>query len=47
MHEKIGGNDYLVDSNNIVYTFDKQNPTIVGIKQGDKVVPVEEALSNN
>lgn len=47
MHEKIGGNDYLVDSNNIVYTFDKQNPTIVGIKQGDKIVPVEEALSNN
>lgn len=45
MHEKIGGNDYLVDSNNIVYTFDKTNPTIIGIKKGDKIIPAEEALN--
>lgn len=38
MHEKINGNDYLVDENNIVYSFDKQNPTVLGVKRDGKLV---------
>tara|TARA_B100000524_G_C23644653_1_gene367985 strand:+ start:792 stop:1295 length:504 start_codon:yes stop_codon:yes gene_type:complete len=29
-HEKLDGQDYLVDDDNIVYTFDKNNPMVVG-----------------
>ena len=37
-HEKIDGIDYLVDSNSTVYSFDKNNPTIIGSKINGKLV---------
>ena len=40
-HEKIDGIDYLVDSNNVVYSFDKNNPTIIGSKVNGKLVLLE------
>lgn len=39
--EKIDGVDYLVDSNNVVYSFDKNNPTIIGSKVNGKLVLLE------
>ena len=42
MHEKINGNDYLVDENNIVYSFDKQNPTVIGVKRDGKLILASE-----
>ena len=39
--EKIDGVDYLVDSNNVVYSFDKNNPTIIGSKVDGKLVLLE------
>ena len=38
LHERIGGEDYLIDDNNILYTFDKENPTVLGRKVDGKVV---------
>ena len=37
-HEKINGCDYLVDENDIVYTFDKDNPKTLGTKIEGKLV---------
>ena len=42
MHEKINGIDYLVDSNNTVYSFDKNNPTVIGTKIDDKLILVAD-----
>jgi hypothetical protein len=42
MHEKINGNDYLVDENNVVYSFDKNNPTVLGAKIDGKLVLADE-----
>ena len=42
MHEKINGNDYLVDENNVVYSFDKNNPTVIGAKINGKLVLANE-----
>tara|TARA_B100001093_G_scaffold442236_1_gene443825 strand:+ start:1462 stop:1962 length:501 start_codon:yes stop_codon:yes gene_type:complete len=40
--EKIDGIDYLVDSNNTVYSFDKNNPTIIGQKIQGKLVLLKD-----
>jgi len=42
MHEKINGIDYLVDINNTVYSFDKNNPTVIGTKIDDKLILVAD-----
>ena len=42
IHEKINGTDYLVDSNNVVYSFNKNNPTIIGSKIDGKLVLLED-----
>ena len=38
LHERIEGEDYLIDDNNILYTFDKENPKVLGRKVKGKVV---------
>lgn len=42
IREKIDGDDYLVDKNNIVYSFDKTNPTIIGSKINGALVLLKD-----
>jgi len=42
IHEKINDIDYLVDSSNIVYSFDKNNPTVIGSKIDGKLVLLKD-----
>lgn len=44
-HEKINGTDYLIDNHNIVYSFDKSNPTIIGTYLNGNVVFKEDILT--
>ena len=39
--EEIEGNNYLVDDNNLVYSFDVNNPMFLGIKNEDKLQKIE------
>ena len=43
-HDKINGEDYLVDDNNFVYNFDKNNPKLVGKKVDGELVVIEKIL---
>ena len=36
--EEIEGSNYLVDDNNMVYSFDVNNPMFLGIKHEDKYI---------
>ena len=39
--EEIEGSNYLVDDNNMVYSFDVNNPMFLGIKHQDKLQKID------
>ena len=42
--EKINGDDYLVDDDNIVYNFDRQNPKIIGKIEDGKLIKTDDTM---
>lgn len=42
IHKRIDGEDYLIDDDNIVYTFDKTSPEVLGVFKEGKIITESE-----